>query len=550
MAQARQSQGRRRATEQPDVGVIAAKLAPRRLPTGAVSRPRLVDQLRSGRGQTLTLVSAPAGFGKTTLLAEWVDAEPDTSFAWVGLDAGDTEPVRLWTHVVAALARFEPAAGTRSLLRLRATPDKLVDAVLPELYDELSEGTAPVVVILDDFHLAESAAVNEQLEAFMRYRPARVQLVVATRSDPALAVGRLRASGDLVEIRSDDLRFEQLELSQFFAGMGVHGLTTVEERRLAERTGGWPAPVRLAALLMPTDGRASFIDSFTGGHRQVVDYLTRDVLDLLKPGTREFLLQVSILSRLNGSLCDAVVDSTGSGTLLADLERSGLFVSVDSAGEWYQEHHLFAEALRLELTRTRPELVPVLHARAARWFEAAGDRETATDHAIAAHDVATASRLVASQVQQMASTGRGATTQRWLAALSWPEAEQDPELAFVRALAASLEHRIDLAIDYLDLARTGPPDKVDQAGLTLGFRVDFLEGIAGMTQLGRAEAAARRAIISAPSEGWRAWPRRRWVRRSTCRDGCRRRWRRCGRRSGRSRTRTRSCWPWWWATSR
>ena len=327
---------------------LRTKLAPHRLPRGSVSRPGLLDRLRAGSDRALTLVSAPAGFGKTTLLTEWVSTDSERSFAWVTLDQGDTEPVRLWTHVIASLAAARLDLGVRSLAALRASPDRVTDAVLPVLYDELAVGD-PIVVILDDYHLAETPAVNAQLEAFLRDRPARVQLVVATRSDPALGVARLRASGELIEIRADSLRFDAAELSRFFDGMGVKGLTPSEERRLADRTGGWPAPLRLAALLIPDDDRDSFIESFTGGSRQVVDYLTRDVLDLLEPATRDFLLQVSVLSRLNGSLCDAVVGTTGSGAVLADLERSNLFVSVDSAGEWYSEHQLFAEALRLEL---------------------------------------------------------------------------------------------------------------------------------------------------------------------------------------------------------
>jgi len=491
----------RRSTDRAHAGVIETKLAPHRLPHGSVSRPALLEQLRHGRDRALTLVSAPAGFGKTTLLTEWVTTDRERVFAWVTLDASDAEPVRLWTNVIASVAARRLSVGVGSLPALRTNPDRVADAVLPILFDELA-AVGEVVVILDDFHLASNSVVNAQVEAFLRYRPAQVQLVIATRADPSLGVARLRASGELVEIRADSLRFDESELASFFDGMGVKGLTPSDQRRLAERTGGWPAPLRLAALLIPADDPASFIDSFTGGSRQVVDYLTRDVLDLLEPQTRDFLLQVSVLSRLSGALCDAVVDTTGSGAVLADLERSNLFVSVDSAGEWYQEHQLFAEALRLELARTRPELVPVLHRRAAAWFEAAGDRETATDHAIAARDVPTASRLVAAQVQLMASTGRASTTRRWLCALSWPEAERDPELAFVRAVAASLDNRVDLAIGYLDLARTGPPDQMDAAGLPLAFRADFMESLVGVTQVGRAEAAGLRAVASAPSSGW------------------------------------------------
>ena len=492
----------RRMTDGPGAGLIRAKLAPNRLPRGSVSRPQLLGELRLGRGRALTLVCAPAGFGKTTLLTEWAGTDAATAFAWVTLDPGDVEPVRLWTHVVAAIAQHERAAGGRSLDVLRSNPDKVAEAALPVLIEELAEGTGDLVVILDDFHRAETAQINAQISAFLRYRPPRVQLVVSTRSDPALGVARLRASGDLVELRAESLRFDDTELSRFFDGAGVTGLSAMEQRRLSERTGGWPAPLRLAALLMPADDRGPFIKSFTGASRPVVDYLTREVLGALEPPVREFLLQVSVLGRLNGALCDAVAGTVGSGALLADLERSSVFISVDSAGQWYEQHQLFAEALRLELSRTRPDLVPVLHSRAARWLEAAGDQETATEHAIAARDVAAASRLVAGQVQVMASTGRWAATRRWLSQLSWPEAMQDPELAYARACSAALDNQIDEAVGWAAVARTGPPDQRDAEGLPLGFRADFVEASVGVNDVSRAEAAAQRAVMTAPTAGW------------------------------------------------
>ncbi|MET0788931.1 MAG: LuxR C-terminal-related transcriptional regulator [Cellulomonas sp.] len=463
-----------------------------------MSRPALVEALREGRGRALTLVSAPAGFGKTTLLAEWLQTGPPERFAWVTLDAGDCEPERFWAHVVAAL----PGTREVTVAALRSRPTRIVDVALPRLYDELADGVEDVVLVLDDYHRAETPEISAQLAEFLRYRPARVQLVVSTRSDPGLGIARLRASGDLVEVRADALRFDDAEVARFFDGIGVAGLTSAQEHQLAERTGGWPAPLRLASLLMPERDRAEFIDQFSGASRTVVDYLSRDVLELVEPETREFLLQVSVLSRLNGPLCDAVAGTTGSGALLADLERANLFISVDSAGEWYHAHQLFSEALRVELARTRPDLLPVLHARAAAWLEAAGDIEAATDHAVAARDVRTASRLVAGQVQPMSASGRSANIGRWLAALSWPAARRDPELAFVRAIAASLESRLDEAGEWLDVARTGPRDTLDAGGLPLGFRVDFLDAAMGVNDVGRARAAAIRAIDGAPNPSW------------------------------------------------
>ncbi len=487
----------------PEVGVIAAKLVPPRRPLGVVSRPHLLELLDSGKGHALTLLSAPAGFGKTTLLTQWVDsASPDTRFAWVSLDAGDAEALRLWTHVIAAVGRSRTGFGSRSLAALRANPTRIVEAMLPVLFDELAAEQEELVLVLDDYHLAQTGHVDEQVRSFLAYRPAQVQVVIATRSDPALGIARLRASGELVEVRADSLRFGRSELAPFFEGIGVTGLSGVDLDLLDQRTGGWPAPLRLAALLIPEHGRDAFISSFTGESRTVVDYLTADVLDLLEPDTRDFLLKVSVLRRMNGPLCDAVTASSGSGDRLAALERANLFLSIDSEGGWYHQHQLFAEALRFELSRTRPELLASLHSRAARWLATNGDLETATEHAIASRDVALASGLIAGQLQWLVSTGRTAIVRQWLVDMSWPEARQDPGLAFVRAVSASLENRYDDAVSFLDVARTGPLEQVDAAGLSLGFRVDFFDGLVAVSHVSRAHESARRAVGAAPSPAW------------------------------------------------
>jgi LuxR family maltose regulon positive regulatory protein len=458
--------------------------------------------MSSGRAHRLTLISAPAGFGKTTLLTAWASAASGP-VCWVSLDRGDTDPTRFWTHVIAALAGHEPLAGTTSLAALRAHPGDFEAYTLPRLLDEIPREGPELTLVLDDFHLAETPQVASNVAAFLRYRPDRLHLVVATRSDPALGVARLRASGDLLEIRAEDLRFDDRELASFLDGMGVVGLSAEDQRRLAHRTGGWPAPLRLLALLMPDDNRGDFMESLAGGSRTVVDYLTSDVLDLLSADVHEFVLRSSVLERMNASLCDAVLARTGSGAVLAHLERSNFFTSVDATGEWYQLHHLFAEALRLELTRSRPDLVPELHRRAAAWFEASGDLETATTHAIQARDLAMASRLVSQQSQPFVASGRWATVVRWLSDLDWPDARTDPELAFDRAIAAAFRNDVDVTVSWLDVAGTGPPGMIGAMGLPLGFRTDFLRAMVGVNDVSVAEAAGRRALESAPTPAWR-----------------------------------------------
>lgn len=484
----------------PGTGLIRGKLSPGRLPNGIVPRPALLERLSGGRQHALTLVSAPAGFGKTTLISEW--ASGSTSVAWVSLDKGDTDPARFWAHVIAALATAEPHVGTTSLAAVNARPEEIETYALPRLLDELPHDGPDLAIVLDDYHLAETGQLNSTLDAFIHYRPTRIQLVISTRSDPAVGVARLRASGSLVEIRAGDLRFDEREVATFLRTMGVEGLSAREKRSLAERTGGWPAPLRLLALLIPERDRGRYFASLTRVNRPVVDYLATDVLDLLGPEVREFVLRTSVLGRMNAALCDAVVDTTGSGAILAELERSNLFVSVDDTGEWYQLHHLFAEVLRLELARTRPELVPGLHLRAARWFEDSGELETATAHAIASRDLDVATRLVALQASPFASGGRWATVRGWLSELSWPEAQADPELAFIRATAAGFVHDLDLAERWLDIAATGPPDLVGSMGLPLGYRTDFLRAVVCVNDVDQAEAAARRAIECAPALQW------------------------------------------------
>lgn len=483
--------------------MLAGKLGPHRLPVGAVSRPGLVERLRRGRGATLTLVSAPAGYGKTTLLTQWVQAagvtEPDTAFAWVSLDTGDADPVRFWTTVIAACSRAVPGVGARALEVVQTLATRQVGAALPLLLEDLSRLETPLVLILDDYHQAETSEIDETLVQFLSYRPRLVQVVVATRTDPALRIPRLRALAELVEVRADSLAFTDDEAHEFLVSSGVTDLTAEDERRLVRRAAGWPAPLRIAALMMPAGQRGDVLASFTGGQRQLMDYLTTDVLEAVPKPLRTFLLQVCVLDRMCGALCDAVSGTTGSAAVLADLERSSLFVSADAAGEWYRSHHLFREALRVELARTDPDAVPVLNARAARWFEQSGDLATATEHAIAARDVPEIGRLLATQAQPMAARGERDIVHRWIAQLAWPEAERDPEIGYARAMDAALHGDLDQVEQWLDLAATGPLDQVDANGIPLSFRVDQLRSITAVHHIARAEAAGRRAVLSAPS---------------------------------------------------
>ena len=483
-------------------GLIRSKLAPGRLPSGTIARPRLADRLTSGRGCLLTLVSAPAGFGKTTLLTEWVSTRAEGSVAWVSLDKADRDPVRLWTHLIAALAGTGRGIGSASSAAVRMRPEEIETFALPILLEELSVEGPEVVLVLDDFQLAETLRTASAIDAFLRYRPARVQVVIATRSDPNLGVARLRASGRLVEVRAEQLRFDEHEIGAFLKGMGHTDLSPDVESQLATQTGGWPAPLRLFALLLPNQDAGELLGPGSGAKRPVIDYLTSDVLDLLEPDAHEFLLRASVLTKMDAASCEAVVALPGSAAILSELERSNLFTSLDHSGEWYQLHDLFAEGLRLELRRTHPELVPVLHRRAALWLEQAGDLELATAHAISSRDLQLSTRLVSGQSAPLLASGRAATVREWLSDLSWPAAKAEPELAFVRANLAVLAHDIADAEHWLDVAATGPADRLGSMGLPLGFRTDFLRAVVGVNDVGAARAVAQRALASAPAPRW------------------------------------------------
>jgi LuxR family transcriptional regulator, maltose regulon positive regulatory protein len=451
------------------------------------------------------LVCAPAGFGKTTLLSQWVAERAARDWTWVTLDAGDTDPARFWTYLMSALAEVAPPAGRRSLPALGRRPQGLRTNVLPILIEELHQAAGDLVLILEDYHLADCPPVGESLGFFVEARPSRLQLVVSGRSDPQLPLGRWRANGQLAELRAAQLRFDSEEAAAFFRRAGMGGLSPAELATLTARTEGWPAVLRLAAIILGAQGdKGGFVQAFGGSTREVADYLATDVLQTVRPELRAFLLHTSVLPRLCGPLCDAVTGGEASGAILRGLSRAGLFTSpVGLDGRWYRYHQLFAEALRLELEVSEPRKAVQVHARASAWFEREGDLESASEHAIAARDVGLAARLIGHQLQPLLGAGHLATIERWLARLSWPEALQDPELAAARAVAEGERSRPGEAARWLDVAGLGPRDFITAAGVPRGFGTDLLRSffVAGGVQ--SAYQAALRAVAEAPVPVWK-----------------------------------------------
>jgi LuxR family maltose regulon positive regulatory protein len=403
---------------------------------GLVPRPRLVGRLGRAGESALTLVSAPAGFGKTTLLTEWLAAAPAEGLplAWLSLDPRDNDPASFWTYLVAALQTAEPGVGAGALAQLESAQAPM-DTVLATLINDLHALPAEVVLVLDDYHVIDAREIHDQMAFLLEHLPPQLHLVIATRADPALPLARLRGRGELAEIRASDLRFTPEESAEYLTGTMGLTLTARDVATLEGRTEGWIAALQLAALSMQgRDDVAGFIAGFGGDDRYVVDYLVEEVLHRQPEDVRRFLLRTSILSRVTGSLCDAVTGQDGGAAMLTALERSNLFlVPLDDHRRWYRYHHLFADVLHARLLDEQPDDVPELHRRASDWYERAGERSEAIHHALAGDDVERAADLLELALPALRQGRREATLRRWLEALPDELLRVRPELSLAHA---------------------------------------------------------------------------------------------------------------------
>jgi LuxR family maltose regulon positive regulatory protein len=458
--------------------LLATKLHVPAIGGELVHRAALEDALSAGRRSKLTLLSAPAGWGKTTLLAQWASgADDDQTFSWLSLDASDNDPVWFWMYVVAALQSVSSEVGTRALELLKMGADP-IQVVLPTLLNDLNTVGRSMVLILDDYHLVVNRAVHEQMAFVIGRMPANLHVVVATRSDPMLPLARLRASGDLVEMRSDDLRFGLDEAGHLLNNVLGSKLAEADVALLHQRTEGWAAGLYLAALsLAGRADAAAFIRTFAGDNRHIVDYLMAEVLEGQPLQIRSFLLHTSVLGRLSGALCDAVLQSSGSVCVLEKMERENLFVvPLDMSRRWYRYHHLFRELLRAELHRSEPELVAGLHRRAATWFEAEGLVDEAVRHLVAAGDIARSADLIVADWISEFNGGGLSTVSGWLDLLPDDTVARDPRLAMIRAWVALDVGRFDDARSWIDAVEAAPvADTV--AGGSLGAQLVALREV-------------------------------------------------------------------------
>jgi LuxR family maltose regulon positive regulatory protein len=400
--------------------LLETKLQVPRRRRDLVARPRLSERLSRGAESALTLVSAPAGFGKTTLLADWLatTATKGRSAAWLSLDQRDNDPALFWTYLVAALKTAAPGVGADALSLLQS-PQPPIEPVVATLLNDLSAISNDVVLVLDDYHLIDAREVQDGMAFLLEYLPPQIHLVIAGRADPALPLARLRGRGELIEIRAADLRFTPEEVAAYLNGAMGLALTAQDVAALEGRTEGWIAALQMAALSMQgRDDVAGFIAGFAGDDRYIVDYLAEEVLQRQSEHVQHFLLQTSVLDRLSGPLCDAVTGQDGGKARLAALERGNLFLMpLDDHRRWYRYHRLFADVLQAHLLDERPNDVPDLHRRASVWYEQNGEPSEAIRHALAAEDFERAADLIELSIPALRRDRREATLRRWLEAL-------------------------------------------------------------------------------------------------------------------------------------
>jgi len=452
----------------------------------SVPRHRLLDRLEAGLRRKLTLVSTPAGFGKTTLLSEW-SASPrgrQLSFAWILLDEQDNDPLRFWSYVLAALEMVRPGIGESAGSLLHALPSpgaaavsvrsRSLQGVLTALVKDLVGAQAgdaparPLVLVLDDYHTIHAPAIHDSLAFFLDYLPPAVHVVILTRADPPLPLARLRARDQLLELRVADLRFTAVEVDLFLNRVMALDLPSNAVSTLEARTEGWVAGLQLAALsLQGLDPQQAqrFLETFAGTHRHVLNYLTEEVLQRQTPEVQGFLLQTAILPYLTASLCDAVTGQPGSQPMLEQLANDNLFTTpLDASGQWYRYHPLFADTLRTRLQQSSPDLLPTLHRRASAWHQEQGALVDAVGHAMAAGDPELAAQLVEAGYKRLAMRGELVTLHRWLDGLPTDLVQARPRLGLAYALALAYSGRRELVEGYLQQAEAAVAPASGTAG--------------------------------------------------------------------------------------
>ena len=427
-----------------------------------VSRPHLIDRLNAGRSGKLTLISAPAGFGKTTLVTAWLSqyVGDDTSVAWLSLDKGDNDSNRFLHYLIAALQVLEAEVGEIAVELLQSPQPPPIESILTELINEITQVTRHVILILDDYHTINAQPIHDVLTFLLDNMPPTMHLVIISRSDPPLPLPRLRVRGQMTEIRQADLRFTAIEAATFLNDVMGLSLSTGQIETLEARTEGWIAGLQLAALSMrDRDDVAEFVETFSGSHRFVMDYLAEEVIRGLPDDVQLFILQTSILNRLSGSLCDAVTRQSKSQEILEKLEQSNLFlIPLDDDRVWFRYHHLFMEVMLNRLQRFSPDQMPTLHLRAAKWFQQNGLYVEAIEHALSGNDDHLAADIVESQALSLLKVGSLTTLLGWLNQLPRSIVDQRPKLGIASAWVHLLTGKLESIEAYLSAAEKSLDD--------------------------------------------------------------------------------------------
>ncbi len=481
-----------------------------------VPRTRLTDRLDAAEAPRLLLVAAPAGFGKTTLLTQWLTdwqaagaaAEGEgRRVAWLALDAGDADVRRFLGLLIAAVQTVAPDVGAEALARLEAAAAPEPEAVVAGLVNDLDLLAGPTVLALDDYHVIDDPAVHDVVRLLLEHLPPQVTLAMTTRADPPLPLPRLRARGELVEIRASDLRFTPEEAAVFLNDVMGLGLPDELVAALEARTEGWAAGLQLAALSARDRGDgevAGFVEAFSGSHRFVLDYLVEEVLDRQPDDVRAFLLATAVLDQLRGDLCDAVTGRADAGAVLETLERENLFViPLDDERRWYRYHHLFADVLRARLTAQSPETVAGLHATASRWYADQGLLADAMRHALAGGDHERAADLFELAAPDLRRRRDSHTLRAWLLALPEDVVRRRPLLAVQMAWLRLSEGDLDGMPAWLDAGEAGlalpqPPVAAPPAlGEAARDREAELDALPAVVAMYRASAAQARDDLAA-----------------------------------------------------
>ena len=477
-----------------------------------VPRPHLVERLNDGLGgRKLTLVSAPAGSGKTSLVTTWLSDLPISDFqvAWLSLDQADNDPLRFFAYLVAALRTVDQQIGQDAVRLIERAPSLPADSLVTSLINDVAGRSSPVILVLDDYHAITELVIHEAAGLLLDRQPPNMHLVITTRHDPPLPLSRLRGRGQMTELRQSDLRFTPEEAAAFLnRSMGLQ-LTPSEIAALEKHTEGWITGLQLAALSM--QGRdpaaiARFIAGFSGRYHFILDYLTDEVLQRQPQPVQTFLFRTAILDRLCSSLCDAVLDDADLAPgkqMLEQLESANLFtVPLDDEHEWYGYHHLFAELLRARLQETQPELVPELHRRAAAWYERGGFSSEAVQHALATGDDALAAEVIERAILRIATWSRAdtATIQRWLAVLPDEAVQPRPWLRLFRSRLLYVSGQPELASQTLQALEAWLQDHptAPDAGRIRGLVVaDWASYAAVLGNVQQAKDLVRQALAHA-----------------------------------------------------